>query len=357
MKTRGANKKPGEIIVKRRRKGGHEDEHGGAWKVAFADFTMAMMALFMVLWVITPQSAMQNPSSGDIAANPLVDGGAGVFDGTSRNPIELDGLPMPAKPEVHEKHEKTVPEVLAEAAKALKIEVPKDDKAESESLQDADAPRHYDSSVDLEELAALIRAVSGKVDAIANLEVDVVPQGLRILIKDDQQRFMFARGSAKLDPHFAKLLAVLADVLAKVDNKLILSGHTDAVPYKGKTGYNNWNLSGDRALRARNVLVDSGLPADHVLQVTAQAEGMPLLPEDPENGANRRIEMLLLTNSAEKLYRQLFGDSYARVQVSQGSADYVSPPKTEQASPVKPAATPAEQPASESLPPDQPPSA
>ena len=348
MKSR-AGKKDGEIIVKRRRKGGHDDAHGGAWKVAFADFTMAMMALFMVLWVITPQSAMQNPSSGDIASNPIVDGGAGVFEGTSKSPIELDGLPMPAKPEVHEKHEKTVPEVLAAAAKALKIEVPDatDDKAESKDEQNADAPRHYDSSVDLQELAALIRAVSGKVDAIANLEVNVVPQGLRILIKDDQQRFMFARGSANLDPHFAKLLAVLADVLAKVDNKLILSGHTDAVPYKGKTGYNNWNLSGDRALRARNVLVASGLPASHVLQVTAQADGMPLHPEDPENGANRRIEMLLLTNSAEKLYRQLFGDSYARVQVSQDSADYVAPPKQDQpqtkAAPAKPVATPAQQ--------------
>lgn len=279
-------------IVKRRGKKDHGESHGGAWKVAFADFTLAMMALFMVLWIIQPQMERSNPSYGEMESNPLVDGGAGVFDGSSRTPLELDGVPRTVA------HEPQRPR------------------------RDNDGSRRYGSSAELQELAAVMKGVASEVDALANLEVEVVPQGLRILIKDDQQRFMFERGKATLDPHFARLLGVLAGVLAKVDNKLIISGHTDATPYRQKNGYNNWNLSGDRALRARNTLVDSGLPAQAVLQVTAQADVMPLHPQDPLNGANRRVEILLLTSSAEALYKELFGDSYGKVSFSEGGARY-----------------------------------
>jgi chemotaxis protein MotB len=152
-----------------------------------------------------------------------------------------------------------------------------------------------------------------------------VPQGLRILVKDDQQRFMFERGSMQLNPHFAALLQRLAGVLANVGNKLIISGHTDSVPYKTLSGYNNWNLSGDRALRARNVMVDAGLPYASVLQVAAQADVMPLVPDAPEDGANRRIEILLLTAKAEGLYREIFGEQQARVNYSGETAELVLP--------------------------------
>lgn len=298
MRSRDKGKGGGEheIIIKRRSKKGHGDEHGGAWKVAFADFTLAMMALFMVLWIIQPQMEKSNPSYGEMESNPLVDGGAGIFDGTSTSPLELDGVPV-RPPQT-------------------------DDTAGSESKSDKDGSHNYGSTEELKKLAELMREVASEVDALANLEVDVVPQGLRILIKDDQQRFMFQRGSATLNPHFQKLLGVLAGVLAKVDNKLIISGHTDATPYRQKNGYNNWNLSGDRALRARNALVDAGLTERSVLQVTAQAAVMPLHPEDPQSGANRRVEILLLTASAEALYKELFGDSYGKVRFSESGASY-----------------------------------
>lgn len=308
-----------EVIIKRRGKKGHAEEHSSAWKVAFADFTLAMMALFMVLWIVQPRSVVQNPAVGDLQNNPLVDGGAGVFDGSSRTPLELDGLPMPVQPQS--------PPRTPEGSRA---------SVDGTRPGEASEPRHYDSNVDLQELAALIRAVSAQTDALANIEVKVVPQGLRVLIKDDAKRFMFPRGSAILDPHFRTLLAALGGVLAKVDNRLILSGHTDAVPYRGANGYNNWNLSGDRALQARNVLVDAGLPANNVLQVTAQADGMPLLPEDPQNGANRRIELLLLTDSAEQLYRQLFSDEQARVQVGSEGAKFSAGQGGQGASAAKP---------------------
>lgn len=298
MKKRGEHDH--EVIIKRRSKKGHEEAHGGAWKVAFADFTLAMMALFMVLWVIQPQNKIDTSAAGDQQSNPLVDGGAGVFDGSSRSPIALDGIPLRPEPPARQT-----------------------DKARGEGR---DGSRHYRTQEELQELAALIREVSGSVDALANIEVQVVPQGLRILIKDDQQRFMFQRGSATLTTHFQGLLGKLAEVLGTVDNKLIISGHTDAIPYRGQSGYDNWNLSGERALRARNVMVEAGLPVAAVLQVSAQADVMPLRPEAPESGANRRIEVLLLTSKAETLYRELFGEGYAHVRYSASGAEYVAPP-------------------------------
>jgi chemotaxis protein MotB len=297
-----------EIIVKRRGKKAHHEEHGGAWKVAFADFTMAMMALFMVLWIIQPPAKLDNPAYGDEQSNPLVEGGVGVFDSVNTRPIEFD--------ERHTRRDLDTYSLTADPSRVTADEA-------SSTRHDAE-PRRYNSQEDLKELAALVREVSGQVDALANIEVEVVPQGLRILVKDDRQRFMFARGSAQLDPHFHRLLGALSGVLAKVDNKLIISGHTDAVQYRGQAGYNNWNLSGDRALRARNVLVETGTPPSRVLQVAAQADVMPLRPEDPEHGANRRIELLLLTSRAETLYRELFGETYAaQVHYSQQGARFV----------------------------------
>lgn len=170
-----------------------------------------------------------------------------------------------------------------------------------------------------------MRKVAEDVDAAANFEVNVVPQGLRILIKDDAERFMFERGSARLDPHFERLLQRLAGVLAEVDNRLIISGHTDATPYSSNARYDNWNLSGDRALRARSALVRAGLPKASILQVTAQADVMPILPDDPTHGANRRVEILLLTSKAEELYKEIFGDSYARADYSEDAVEFVVP--------------------------------
>lgn len=294
---RRRNDEHSEIIIKRRKKSGHEETHSGAWKVAFADFTMAMMALFMVLWVITPQNPKQTSAAEQIT-NPLVDGGAGVFDGNSKTPLEMPGVPVqPSKADPQEQGKET-------------------SKAE---------PVKYSSPAELKELAELMQSMALELDAQANVEVQVVPQGLRILIKDDQQRFMFERGSVQLNPHFANLLQRLAGVLAKVGNKLIISGHTDSTPYKTVLGYNNWNLSGDRALRARNVMVDSGLAPAAVLQVAAQADVMPLRPDAPEDGVNRRIEILLLTIKAEKLYRELFGDQQARVDYSGEGAELIIP--------------------------------
>ncbi|CAG8871059.1 Chemotaxis protein LafU [Pseudomonas fluorescens] len=291
---RRRNDQNDKIIVKRRSKRWQGEEQTGAWKVAFADFTLAMMALFMVLWIIQPQADGLRLAQTSDSESLVVDAGAGIFDGISRVPLDYVAV-APIKP----------PE-------------PEPAVADVDVQPGSD---HYDSPEQLESLAELMRLLAERADALANVEAHVVPQGLRILIKDDPERFMFERGSASLSPHFRQLLAALAQELVKVENKLIISGHTDATPYRGNGRYDNWNLSGERALQARSVLVAAGLPMAGVLQVSAQADVMPLRPEDPLNGANRRIELLLLTRQAEALYRRLFSEDYVRY--SGASADYV----------------------------------
>lgn len=271
-----------EVIVKRRSKKKSHEEHGGAWKVAFADFTLAMMALFMVLWIIQPQ--VEEQVEAEELGDFMIEGGVGIFDGKSRTPVDLNGVPTRDRRQ----------------------------QAQTEASQ-------------LKRLVILMESLALQLEAEANVEVQVVPQGLRILIKDDQQRSMFQRGSAKLHPDFEVLLSQLAGVLANVDNKLIISGHTDSTRYRRAAEYNNWNLSGDRALRARNVMVSAGLPSKSVLQVTAQADGMPVRPDAPRDGANRRIELLVLTTEAEGLYRELFGDGQALVRYSATVTDFVAP--------------------------------
>jgi chemotaxis protein MotB len=304
MKKRGSHDGQ-EIIIKRRTKKGHEESHGGAWKVAFADFTMAMMALFMVLWIVQPQAKEESPATAEMFSNPLVDGGSGVFDGRSTSPLELEGIPV----QISKTH-----------TDSNTAQTPQDEHSNK-------APRRlYGTPAELRSLAELMQLVAVELEADANLAVEVVPQGLRILLRDDRHSSMFERGSARLSPHFQGLMKALAKILERVENKLIISGHTDATPYRTLFGYDNWNLSGDRALTARKALVDAGLQTDSILQVTAHAERMPLHPDRPEDGINRRVEVLLLTAEAEQLYRQLFGDSYAQVHLSRQGAEFIQAP-------------------------------
>ena len=267
-----------EIIIKRRSKKNNHEQHGGAWKVAFADFTLAMMALFMVLWIIQPQKIAPTTSA-DALVNPLLTGGAGVFDGTSTTPIELEGT----KSSVQKKRE-IDPKKISEIEKKI-----------------AD-----NKKISLEELAMLMTTLAQQLNAETNLLIDIVPQGLRILIKDDANHFMFERGSTTLNAAFLPILARLARTINQVENNIIISGHTDSTQYSKNSLYNNWNLSGDRALMARNILVREGLSDTKVLQVTAQADTALMDTNNPEDGANRRIEILVLTQQAETLYRQIF---------------------------------------------------
>ncbi|WP_433638149.1 putative lateral flagellar export/assembly protein LafU [Kluyvera georgiana] len=296
---RGRNKEHTTIIKRSSRKS-HDAFHGGAWKVAFADFTLAMMALFMVLWIM---GAVTEEERKEIVS--LLNGES-IFEGNNITPVtqkEGNGGQIALLDSHHAKQKELLKEQAkkdAELAKQLKG---------TESLGDVNAR----SKNEIEDLARIIMKITSAYDAQANLKMEIVPQGLRILVTDDQKREMFQRSSAILTPFFKRLLTEFAPELNKIDNKIIITGHTDATRFRDQVLYNNWNLSGERAMQARSVLTRSGLEPGKILQVSGMADQMLLDPEHPLSSANRRIEIMVLTHSASESLYQFFGQHGEKV--------------------------------------------
>ncbi|ASG62442.1 TPA: putative lateral flagellar export/assembly protein LafU [Kluyvera ascorbata] len=296
---RGRNKEHTTIIKRSSRKS-HDAFHGGAWKVAFADFTLAMMALFMVLWIM---GAVTEEERKEIVS--LLNGES-IFEGNNITPVtqkEGNGGQIALLDSRHAKQKELLKEQAkkdAELAKQLKG---------TESLGDVNAR----SKNEIEDLARIIMKITSAYDAQANLKMEIVPQGLRILVTDDQKREMFQRSSAILTPFFKRLLTEFAPELNKIDNKIIITGHTDATRFRDQVLYNNWNLSGERAMQARSVLTRSGLEPGKILQVSGMADQMLLDPEHPLSSANRRIEIMVLTHSASESLYQFFGQHGEKV--------------------------------------------
>jgi chemotaxis protein MotB len=287
-------------IIKRSARKGHEAFHGGAWKVAFADFTLAMMALFMVLWIM---GAVTEEERKEIVS---VLNGDTIFEGYSVSPISQKeaGGKIGALTASAGNEKKAPPEASREAMNTLATQV-----KSSQSLEDVNAR----SQREIEDLARMIMKITSAYDAQSNLKLEIVPQGLRILITDDRKRDMFQRSSAILTPFFNRLLGEFAPALATIDNKIIITGHTDATRFRDQELYNNWNLSGERAMQARRVLTRHGLDPNQILQVSGMADQMLLDPEHPLSSANRRIEIMVLTHSASESLYQFFGQHGEKV--------------------------------------------
>lgn len=296
---RGRNKEHTTIIKRSSRKS-HDAFHGGAWKVAFADFTLAMMALFMVLWIM---GAVTEEERKEIVS--LLNGES-IFEGNGISPVNQDGGKNGQIALLDTRHAKHKDQLKEQAQKDAALA--KQMKG-AESLGDVNSR----SKSEIEDLARTIMKITSAYDAQANLKMEIVPQGLRILITDDQKREMFQRSSAILTPFFKRLLTEFAPELNKIDNKVIITGHTDATRFRDQVLYNNWNLSGERAMQARSVLTRSGLDGSKILQVSGMADQMLLDPEHPLSSANRRIEIMVLTHSASDSLYQFFGQHGEKV--------------------------------------------
>lgn len=294
-------RQPEQIIIKRAARGGHGGKGGGAWKVAFADFTLAMMSLFLVLWIL----AVSSQDERKILATRLRD--YSVLD-KEANPFDISNSPFPIDLEGK-------PSVLEEVAPAYTAE---GTRTPPNEVYHRDQQRRYPAGVKGQSLhgklntpeqmrlmADMINKLARQLETRDNLTLQLVPQGLRIQIRDDDQRQMFPRGSTRISPFFHQLLRSLAPVLAGVDNRVMISGHTDNVPYPDGN-YTNWELSGDRAQMARRVMVAGGLPDSHVAEVVAMGDTALALPDDPGASANRRIELLMLNSAAEAQLATLF---------------------------------------------------
>ncbi|MBA1273518.1 flagellar motor protein MotB [Stutzerimonas azotifigens] len=271
------------IIIKRVKKtaGGH---HGGAWKIAFADFATAMMAFFLVMWLMSSATPEQKKLISGYFQDPI-----GFSESASPYVIDLGGTPTPSP-------EKTLnPEVQEHP---VETDVAPIDAAQVETLSE---------QLERERLDLLLQELQNKVDENPELKrfkdqilFEITKDGLRIQIMDADNRPMFALGSAQLQPYFEDILLAMAETISAVPNKISVSGHTDAKPFAGRGDFGNWELSANRANAARRALVYGGYPDAQIARVVGYASSALFDRQNPLNPVNRRIDILVLTKRAQR---------------------------------------------------------
>jgi len=293
----GDSKKLQPIIIKRVKKGGHA-AHGGAWKIAYADFVTAMMAFFLLMWLLGSTAEGDKKGIADYFNSPLKVSllGGGTGSGDSSSVVRGGGTDLSRtdgqvkKGDIEAQH-KTV------QLQALKAQQRRAEAARLESLK---------------QKVEQVLAASPKLAAMkSQIRLDMTRDGLRIQIVDEQNRPMFDSGSAVVKPYMRELLREIGAVLAEVPNRLTLEGHTDAQPFgAGERGYSNWELSSDRANASRRELGAGGLPDDRVLLVQGLASSVLFDPADPRNPVNRRISIIVMNREAEdRLLRNTTDDA------------------------------------------------
>jgi len=287
------------IMIKRIKKvmaGGH---HGGAWKVAYADFVTAMMAFFLLMWLINTTSPQQKRGIADYFAPASVSqstsGSGGIMSGTALgdegvksngSASVIENLAPEAPPNVKDNGQNSnkvgATDLDTASDQALKAEM---QKREDAALQSA-AESLRQAMQDMPELAELSKQVL----------IDQTPEGLRIQLVDQEGRSMFDPGSAKPNPRAQILLRAVAKIAQRLPNRITIAGHTSANA-DGTKSQSDWALSSARADASRQVMQDAGIDPDRVYQVSGKAASDPLFPDDPTLPGNRRIAIVLLRES------------------------------------------------------------
>lgn len=314
----GDSKKVQPIIIKRIKKGGH-GPHGGAWKIAFADFMTAMMAFFLLMWLLGSTTEGDRKGIADYFSNPVkvsMMGGSGAGDATSILKGGGNSLSETSGQQSRGRSE-SVDERLRH--KTLKAEQARAEQARLNALK------------------ARVEAVIGNDSRLSKyksqLRLDLTAEGLRIQIVDDQNRPMFDSGSDTVQGYMRDVLHAIGHVLADVPNRLTVEGHTDAKPFVGgEAGYSNWELSADRANASRRELIAGGLKGDRVLRVQGLAASMLFDAQDPQSPLNRRISIVVMNREAE----ERFFDSARTAAVTTTSDEDEAEATTEARSSVTP---------------------
>lgn len=289
------------IIVKKIKKGG--GHHGGAWKVAYADFVTAMMAFFLLLWLLNVTTEEQKNAISNYfdPTHPKVSqsesGAGGVLGGLSVAPegaqvtnVQPITSPRPSGSSVNDRSSRKTQgneknagstEELKEAA----IEAAKEKLRQEELQRMEEAKKKLEAAIENNPELEKMKE---------NLVIDITPEGLRIQIIDREGNPMFATGSARMYEKTKTLLNKVGDVIEPEPNEISIRGHTDSVPYGKSASYTNWELSADRANSSRRVLLDGGFPKERINNVVGKADTEHLYPDEPTRAGNRRISIVLL---------------------------------------------------------------
>jgi len=281
----GDAKKLQPIIIKRVKKGGH-GAHGGAWKIAYADFVTAMMAFFLLMWLLGSTTEGDKKGIQDYFQSPMkvaMLGGSGAGDATS---IIRGGGKDLTRDTGQVKDGDVETKTPRYNLRAIKDEQRRVERARLAALQS--------------KLEEVIKA-NPRLEALGGqIRLDMTREGLRIQIVDEDKRPMFDSGSAVVKPYMRELLRELGDVLSEVPNRLTVEGHTDAQAFAGgDRGYSNWELSADRANASRRELVAGGLPEARMLRVQGLAASKLLDEQNPNSPLNRRISIIVMNRDAE----------------------------------------------------------
>lgn len=290
------NLAPPVIIVRRPKKGGHE-EHGGAWKVAMADFAIAMMALFIVLWLTNTSNEQERQAIAGYFQDPK------AFEDGKRVPsayvIDLGGSP-------------TVANNLAQS-----------DTIDPEQILQAEEIESMSETIERKRLEKIQQDLQSKISSSTTLSpfkdqitLDITTEGLRIQITDHVKRPMFNAGSAELKYYSEDILYELAPMLATIDHKLSISGHTDSDKKSRKRPEDdkNWSLSARRADSARRALMEAGIPKSQIAQIIGMADTAPFIADNPYDESNRRIGIVLLNRMMEDAVASRGNKSEAQIE-------------------------------------------
>jgi len=283
-----------QTVVKRVSRKQDDETHGGAWKVAFADFCLALMCLFLVLWLLASRNSERMQQLLKTAGADLIEEGQGLSSSLasgSRGSM-LDRNPVPAHGEVQMKGKST---------QSSNTEQPDADPRLSKS--------RYESAADMRELSRLIERIAAEVGLASNLHSAITPQGLRLMLHDTDSQGMFERGSASPSARMRELLRKLGPLFARMENQLIIVGHTDATAFADRSAgaFTNVALSNQRAMSARYQLLAGGMAEETVLQVSGMADRALLDPAHPQAAINRRIELMVLSSQQARQLGAMYG--------------------------------------------------
>ena len=322
----------GDIIIKKVKKGGHGGHHGGAWKVAYADFVTAMMAFFLLLWLLNATTEEQKMGISNYFDPTAISrssrsGSGGLLGGTSiTKPGALKSSsspPMISTPQA----------VRAQAEDTESLDADSDDPENIESKTGSETDE--EGTISQEQLEKLLQQQEEEREAAQfaeaeklireaveesddpdlkevsdSLKIESAKEGLRIQLLDQEKVALFPLGSSEMDERTRKLLEKVAEIIKKLPNKIKISGHTDARPFAPGSIRTNWDLSAERANASRRTLEELGVGDERIAEVVGMADRDPIEPNDPMAPENRRISIVLLrassrtTDSEEEIDRE-----------------------------------------------------